>query len=121
MTNEELQAIKDRADAATPGPWIANPRATDGYVDDFLGAEIKGPPDAQRGQFARLEDAEFIAHAREDVPALVAHAEVLRSLFWQALEGVITILIENPETRETTIAMLGDLEAAAQSAEKAAG
>ena len=79
MTSDELQAIKARCDAATPGPWNAVPRATEGYVDGFLGAEIEGPPDAQRGQFARMEDAEFIAHAREDIPALVAEIEQLRA------------------------------------------
>ncbi len=79
MDNEELQAIKQRVDAATPGPWTAKARASDGYVDSFLGVEVEGPPDAQRGQFSRMEDADFIAHARDDVPALVAEVEQLRA------------------------------------------
>ena len=80
ITNEELQAIKTRAEQATPGPWIAKARAVDGITDYFLGAEIEGPPDAQRGQFARKEDAEFIANARTDVPALVAEIEQLLAM-----------------------------------------
>ena len=43
MTDLDLDAIEARADAATDGPWVV-----------------------------KLLDAEFIAHARTDVPALVA-------------------------------------------------
>lgn len=78
LTDEQLAAIAKRAELATPGPWSAEPRASDGFVDNFLGAEIVGPPDAQRGQFARITDALFIAHAREDVPALLAYVADLR-------------------------------------------
>lgn len=48
-------------------------------LDDFLGWEIEGPPDAYRGQFANGRDADFIAHARTDVPWLADYALALRA------------------------------------------
>lgn len=66
-------AIKARAEAATPGPWSYRP-------------EILGLPNttvmAENGQVGYVAvghflspDAEFIAHAREDIPALLAALE----------------------------------------------
>ena len=73
---ERLAAMRARCEVATPGPWVAVSRSSDEQDDDyFLGWEIDGPRDAYRGQFARRADAEFIAHARADVPALLAVVE----------------------------------------------
>jgi hypothetical protein len=78
LRDEELAAIKKRVEAATPGPWaatgeyfcLAAPDATHvvcfGHDYDDYG-DVKGP------------DAEFIAHARTDVPALLAEVERLRA------------------------------------------
>lgn len=87
MTDEELQAIRTRAEAATPGPW------TEG-AGTVAGGEVRelviGPdgrtiiamayggfghpmPDCTR------EDRAFIAAARTDVPALLAEVERLRA------------------------------------------
>lgn len=76
----DLGAIRDRVTAATPGPWTALHRHVGLTADDDetagLGLEIEGPPEAwNRGQFARGADATFIAHARQDVPALLAAIE----------------------------------------------
>lgn len=88
MTPEELQAIRERADKATPGPWGCHsrnganpdsaPREATG-IDYYLGWEIDGPPDADRGQFSRGFDADFIAHARKDVPELLAEVKRLQA------------------------------------------
>jgi len=73
MSAEQLDAIQARADAATEGPWEtvrhdlslyvqskhANLQANLGYVGNH--------PEP---------DAEFIAHARTDVPALIALVRV---------------------------------------------
>ena len=74
---EQLIEIKARCAAATPGPWEATHRHTclTNANDESggLGLDVDGPPEAScRGQFARGADAAFIAHAREDVPALLA-------------------------------------------------
>jgi hypothetical protein len=74
----DLDAVQARADAATPGPW----RLTDGgwgeFVQDSEGRELwalRHTPE--------VADAEFVAHARTDVPLLVAalreaHIEIAR-------------------------------------------
>lgn len=82
MTDQELQAIEERANAATPGPWKANESHYDFAVfaphpsesGNTLIAQIDGgiSTDSER-------DADFIAAAREDVPALIAEVRDLRA------------------------------------------
>lgn len=79
----DLDAIEARAEAATAGPWH-------GEHDEFgcvhvgdYGWVASGPqgqsPDYDGGTGDQGKaDAEFIAHAREDVPALVAEVRRLR-------------------------------------------
>jgi len=66
MNAEQLNAIKERAAKATPGPW----RQAGLY-------SVKNSEDMSIP--LRPEDAEFIAHARKDVPALVAEVERLQA------------------------------------------
>lgn len=74
----ELDEIQARADAATAGPWDLVQR--DGLSDEVdsiasastdedvvLGQDEQGGP-----SWLREEDAEFIIHAREDIPKLLA-------------------------------------------------
>lgn len=89
MTNEELDAIRERASRASTGPWtieageytganwlIASMGGSiDGLfytvtTDNVHASELKG--DART-------DAEFVAHARTDIPALLAEVERLRN------------------------------------------
>ena len=78
---ERLRAIRERAERATSGPWTASHRAVDRTADHDecsggLGLEVEGPPEPYlRGQFARAADAQFIAHARDDIPFLLDLAE----------------------------------------------
>lgn len=87
-TQSILAAIRERASKATAGPWEANPNddcqlgeEKDGHVaiktiedDPWHIARVweSGP--------TPLRDANFIAHARTDVPRLVAALE--RALSW---------------------------------------
>jgi hypothetical protein len=91
MTEQELQAIEQRANGATAGPWKAemgqvlywSPRPTKakpnaGYTHTLMRAE---QTDYASGEFFAVvddTDATFIAHARTDVPALVAEVKRLR-------------------------------------------
>ena len=64
-----LDEIEARTTAATEGPWWKNQ-----YSDEW---EVCGHEDSCGNPYlvaseAYREDAEFIAHARQDVPALVA-------------------------------------------------
>jgi len=76
MADAELEAIKARVEAATPGPWDAS-------APDEDGESIVGAPgewwDWDHTTCEHYDDAVFIAHARTDVPALVAEVERLRA------------------------------------------
>ena len=72
LTQERLDAIQERVDKATKGRW-------DYAVTGKLAA-WDGNRAAPVIDFGKIypEDAEFIIHAREDVPALLAEVERLR-------------------------------------------
>lgn len=87
MTDEQLVAIEARAAAATKGPWRNE--------DDSVETPIQCPDEDAEGATYRLVsnnaydggiylsamlpgDAEFVAHARDDVPALCAEVRRLR-------------------------------------------
>lgn len=87
IDRERLRRTRERADAATPRPWRVGPwrgfgdEATGEHdVEDAGGEDLAGV----RGMFHRRADAEFVAHAREDVPALV---EALKGVL-EASEGL---------------------------------
>lgn len=92
MTTEELAAIKARCEAATPGPWIAkrfDPYRSRAAIYQTPAAQKVNPLRWQVAAIcreARAQDAEFIAHARADIPALLAEVERLRA----ALKRVIS-------------------------------
>ena len=82
-----MEAIKARAKAATKGPWI------EGQPGNF---RVYGPANMGRQSGPLLEiqilgvsDPEieganraFIAHARQDIPALIARIEALEAQKW---------------------------------------
>lgn len=83
MTDEQLAEIKARCEAATPGPWT-NRRdrrviRTTRYVSDVI-AHVEQQP---YNDYVHFQNGDFIAHARTDIPALVAEVERLR----EALRG----------------------------------
>jgi len=82
MITEELQAIKERCDLATSGPWRVVPDArpdifcpsdsNGGYLGaGHIATVSKYGPQWQDGKWCNHDDAEFIAHARTDIPALL--------------------------------------------------
>jgi hypothetical protein len=100
----DLEAIKERAAKATPGPWT-HPGAWDGQAPNrrlrvllsqgpgilaTVGTRPNGEP-MREGREQRLQaahaTAKFIAHAREDIPALVAEVERLRGLLEHQTHG----------------------------------
>lgn len=83
MDEERLAEIEARANAATPGPWEAGESAFDSSTGggSCLGvfAPTKYSPRALLANEVFDEaDAAFIAHARADVPDLVAEMRRLR-------------------------------------------
>lgn len=66
LTEERLQEIEARANAATWGPWEA---LSDGTV---MADSEEGPLGVFVADVNKLTDAEFVADARTDIPALIA-------------------------------------------------
>lgn len=74
MDKKYLDEIKAREQAATPGPWFT---WADWLVHTETNVGQNGvPPKAVIGTFNKL-NPDFIAHARHDIPALVAEVERL--------------------------------------------
>ena len=71
MNAQQLEEIKERVAKATPGEWDV--------FDDIWVAQGDGLTIGENIAKCEVEaDADFIAHARQDVPELVAEVERLR-------------------------------------------
>lgn len=87
-----LDAIQARADAATEGPWKAKD-VVDEDTGDLEYSEILHDYKRESGGIWPNQilgtmdydsaDAEFIAHAREDVPKLVGVVRAVEKLHWR--------------------------------------
>jgi len=78
LTSAELEAIRKRTEAATEGQWRISEFFTDGYIvtekDGLIAitADTQNDGDTFEGFTDNYDkDAEFIAAARSDVPALL--------------------------------------------------
>ena len=86
MATLDLEPIKERLAAATPGPWdfyvlpqsvgitVATIHSEQGPRETCWTADL--PPEI--GGMGTEKDAEMIAHAPEDIAALIAEVETLR-------------------------------------------
>jgi len=105
MTRPDLDAIRARCDAATPGPWR------------LKGLEIHG--DSKPGRCGLLiydegghdkKDARFIAHARTDIPALLAYIDMLEHMLSEERENVDTLRARVAELEARTTYTVGETE-----------
>lgn len=77
MDDARLDAIQARADSATKGPWE---QGTGYFQNVYVRVAGEGPCGGLLITTCQeSHDAIFIAHAREDVPALVAEVRRLRA------------------------------------------
>ena len=76
LTEETLQQIEARTNTASKAPWkMGNYRGVD---EDY---DLIGPKEpVLRGMIGSKADAEFIVHAREDVPTLIAEIRRLQNI-----------------------------------------
>jgi hypothetical protein len=75
LADDELLRIKARCEKATPMPWKALIEARDQFSgSDFI---MTGGEDIYLTG-ATVDDYDFIAHARQDIPKLIAEIERLR-------------------------------------------
>lgn len=106
MTSEQLAEIEIRCDAATPGPWA---REGSSVVTRFPSHQMTGKrvfyysDGSAAGQYMgicrgalscpyweqELADLDFIAHARDDVVALLAEIAKLRDELAQEIKAVL--------------------------------
>ncbi len=90
LTNEEIEAIRKRAEKATKGPWIIEESRYGGYYN------AGNPKYDYSACISPENDIEFIAHARTDIPQLLAEIERLNALIGGIKEAVdIEELYEN--------------------------
>jgi hypothetical protein len=97
---DRLGEIRQRAEAATPGPWefdshvhgekgcrcfshfvVTGYTLTNPFPCCDETAEAKGASNDCTSTVVTFEDATFITHARQDIPYLLAEIERLRALF----------------------------------------
>lgn len=98
MTEDQLSAIEARAKAATPGPWSTGGTFCPNDPErESVGVWGHIPSGCQSGERIfpcpprmgmRPRDAYFVAHARTDVPYLVAEVRRLR----EALDGTLPLV-----------------------------
>lgn len=100
MTEQQLEAIRARCEAATPGEW----RYAVIHGHHLIVAPPDGPASiSELGYFSLFEatgisnaaDLGFVAHAREDVPALLAYIEELEADIRMHKEDRLRLRAEN--------------------------
>lgn len=82
LTQEQIQEIKARHEATTPGAWVdREPRETTGFGHTVFSLRTCQHILSMHGKNKqeKLANAEFIAHAHQDIPALLAHIEELEA------------------------------------------
>lgn len=86
LTEERLVEIRGREKAASDGPWAVQDKGAIPLIYGPDGERVAKVIDHQ-------EDAAFIAHAREDIPALLdeverlrAENEQLKEIAWNGIE-----------------------------------
>lgn len=81
----DIEAIRGRCDASTPGPWRVDGSTYDEDCNEHLAPYgLEGPNErliwsSGGGEYAHpdMATAQFIAHARTDIPALLAYIDEL--------------------------------------------
>jgi hypothetical protein len=77
LSDDDIAEIRDRCNRATPGPWKSYVEGRDHTSgSDFI---MTGGEDIYLTG-ASVDDQDFIAHARQDIPKLIAEIERLRKL-----------------------------------------
>jgi hypothetical protein len=81
MNKLDLEEIRRRSNAATEGPWVSDKGLSERGDKRTAVISHFDYDDGDwyiHGDIAGHADAEFIAHARQDVPALIAEVERLQ-------------------------------------------
>ena len=82
LSEKKIEEIKKRCDAARPGPWKSYVEGRDhdsGSNFIMIGEGASRSDDDIELLGETVEDQDFVAHAREDIPALIAEIERLKT------------------------------------------
>ena len=97
MTRPDIDAIRKRCEAATPGPW----RKTSHYYGDGCcniwsgeGTDCPVVRECESGGVILRNDAEFISNARTDIPALLEYVAELEHRVDELQEELLHVLEE---------------------------
>ena len=83
LSDADLASIRQRAEAATAGPWIAYIEGRDHTSGSDIIKMAEGTPaeeDIELHGGATPADYDFIASAREDIPKLLNEIERLKAI-----------------------------------------
>ncbi len=103
----DLDAIEARASAADPGPWRAGSVDREGKVWAHDPNALGGPSVGERcvfvanTHFPHTANREFIAYAREDVPALLAALRASRAEVADLLAALPKCCVHRDRTATT--------------------
>lgn len=105
-----LQPIKDRLNAATPGPWECDGFAGEGVIDLSIFKGSNQGPTVVEG-IKRHEDAVFFMNAPTDQAKLIAAVEAVEALaeYWESTPA----LRNGPAAKDLRAALTSALESAA--------
>jgi hypothetical protein len=91
VTEINLEEIRARADDATWGPWVTGDQYREGGLHPWeVVISQKFPIVELWDTTSGWADAKFIAHARTDVPALLAEVDRLRNLVARVKELTVS-------------------------------
>ncbi len=85
ITDDELAAMTTRVEATTPGPWTSwvegrDHTSGDSFIKTATQRIYISAEDYTAGGGHSCADQDFIAHARQDMPRLIAEVKRLRAL-----------------------------------------
>lgn len=98
MNKEELDVIRARCEAATPGKWAYFVNKYNDHIISVHPAEYQMRTDLtcrnekEIAYSTYTADLEFIAHARQDIPALIEAVEILEKAM-KGLPGSVCCLV----------------------------
>jgi hypothetical protein len=98
LSEEQLAAIRERTNAASPGPWI---------VEDTpdLNRWVTSENSTLEANFGyrgngNQSDAQFVAHAREDIPLLLAEIDRLTTTLDVTIQRCATALAKRDKHKQ---------------------
>lgn len=75
LTDDDIDRIEARRQASTPGPWIAHVEGRDFVGGSSMIRTAKQDLELFNGT---ADDYDFVAHAHQDIPDLIAEIRRLR-------------------------------------------